>query len=61
MKLEYLEYLDLSDALVSAIHSARRFANTAVDEVERNNWEEKEKRYQELQWKLKQYAADNLY
>ena len=48
MKLDYLEYQDLSDALISGLHSARRFAKTSLDEDERKYWEEKEDRT--LRW-----------
>ncbi len=61
MKLDYLEYQDLSDALISGLHSARRFAKTSLDEDERKYWEEKEERYQELKRKLEKYAVENLF
>ena len=61
MELNYVEYLDLLDALASGICSTKRFAETAADKEERKDWEEKEERYQELRKKLRHYAADNLY
>ena len=62
MKLDYLEYLDLVDALAIAIGKAKYYyAESAADEEERQNYEEKAKRYEELVRKLRHYAADNLY
>lgn len=61
MDLNYLEYLDLLDALVSGKYSTKRLAETTADEEERKYWEEKIDRYEELKKKLKHYAADNLF
>lgn len=59
MELNYLEYLDLCDAMAIAIHRMRYYAQT--DEKGRELYEDKEKRYQEMLRKLRHYAAENLY
>lgn len=61
MELNYLEYLDLCDALTMAMSRVRYYANTAGDEEEREDYEEREERYQALKKKIKHYAAENLY
>lgn len=57
--LTYLEYVDLSDALLCGIHSAREFCSSSPTEEGRKCWTEKEARYQELMAKLKHYAIDD--
>lgn len=61
MELNYLEYLDLCDALTMAMHRVRYYINTAEDKEERKDYEEREERYQALKKKIKHYAAENLY
>lgn len=61
MKLDHLEYLDLCDALTMAMSRVRYYINTAEDKEEREDYEKRAKRYQEILRKLRHYAADNLY
>lgn len=61
MELNYLEYLDLCDALTIAMSRTRYYINTAEDKKERKYYEEREQRYQELKKKIKHYTAENLY
>lgn len=61
MELDYLEYLDLCDALTMAMCRVRYYINTAEDKDERKDYEGRNERYQEILRKLRHYAADNLY
>lgn len=61
MELNYLEYLDLCDALTMAMCRIRYYINTAEDKDEQKDYENREKRYQEMLRKLRYYAAENLY
>lgn len=61
MELNYLEYLDLCNALTIAMYRVRYYSNTAEDKEERKDYEDREKRYQEMLRKLRHYAAENLY
>lgn len=61
MELDYLEYLDLCDALTMAICRVRYYINTAEDKEEWKEYKEREERYQALKKKIKHYAAENLY
>lgn len=59
MELNYLDLLDLSDALGYAITVIRQLADNPIDEEDRKNLEGMEGRYLALKRKVEQFRVNN--